>query len=268
LTLRDRVVLLTGATGGIGRAVAEALAGAGARLGLFARGGDALHALRKEIEARGGQALDVAGDVRESRDCERAVAAMVSRFGGLDALVNAAGIGVLRAVEEATDEEIRDLMEVNVLGAFRMTRAALPALRASRRGAVVNVGSFAGKVGVPYYSAYGASKFALSGMSEAMRRELKPRGVDVTLLLPAAVETAFLDGLGRARALGLGPAGTVLAPGVVARAVGSALRRPRPEIYLPARNRWLAVVNAMFPAISDVVVTRLFRYPPRTPSAR
>lgn len=261
MELRERAVLLTGASGGIGRASALRLAKQGARLALFARGEDALRGLAAEVERAGGKALVVPGDARKSADASRAVAAATERFGGLDALVNCAGVMYLHSVAETTDEEILEMIEVNLLGVCRMTRAALPALRARPGSAIVNIASFAGRVGAPYYSYYNASKFGLVGLTEAWRRELGPLGLRVTLVVPAAVETPLLERAGRARALGLGPAGTVLQPERVAKAVEQALRRHPAEIYLPARNHWLAVLNVMMPGLSDRILNALYRYP-------
>ena len=265
MELSGRSILLTGASGGIGRITAELLARKGAKVVLFARQAAPLESLRSQIESQGGQALAVAGDVRSAADAARAVAEAVRRFGGLDGVVNNAGISLLDSVREAVDERVAEMFEVNVLGTIRITRAALPALESRRSGSViVNVSSFAGKVGVPYYSFYNATKFALVGLTEAWRRELGPRGIRVALLIPAAVETELLAKLDRRRALGLGPAGTVLKPEEVARAIVGALERPRPEIFVPRRNRWLALLNVLSPRLADKIVNRLFRYPGKT----
>ena len=256
-------MLLTGASGGIGRATVLRLAGGGARLALFARREEPLRSLAKEVESAGGCAHVITGDVRRSADASRAVTETTERFGGLDALVNCAGVGYLREVAEATDEEILEQIDVNLTGVCRMTRAALPALRVRQGSAIVNVASFAGRVGAPYYSYYSASKFGLVGLTEAWRRELRPLGIRVTLVVPAAVETPFLDRVGRKRALGVGPAGTVLKPERVARGVERALRRHPAELYLPWSNHWLAVLNVAAPALSDRIVSALFRYPGR-----
>jgi NAD(P)-dependent dehydrogenase (short-subunit alcohol dehydrogenase family) len=262
--LSGRSILLTGASGGIGRATAELLAREGARVTLVARRAEPLQSLRSALESRGGSVLTVSADVRVAQDGERAVAEAVRRFGGLDAIVNNAGIGYLASLDEASDSIAADLLETNVLGTIRMTKAAYPVLRESRSGPViVNVASFAGKVGVPYYSFYNASKFAMVGLTEAWRRELGPKGIRVTLVLPAAVETEFLARLDRARALGWGPAGTVLKPEEVARAIVGGLKRPRPEIFIPRRNRWIGLLNVMTPGLADRIVNRLFRYPGR-----
>ena len=218
----------------------------------------------KEIEDAGGQALAIPGDVRSTVDAYRAVVETTARFGRFDALVNNAGVGYLREIAEATEDEIQEQLDVNLRGAIRMTRAALPALKARRGSAIVNVASFAGRIGAPYYSYYNASKFGLVGLTEAWRRELRPLGIRVTLLVPAAVETEFLDRAGRERALGVGPAGIVLSPERVALGIERALRRNSAEIYIPARNQWLAVLNVAAPALSDRIVNALFRYPRRS----
>ena len=263
MELKGRTVLLTGASGGIGRPAALRLAAAGARVALFARSEAPLAALAAEVAAAGGEALAVSGDVTRAEDCARAVAATTARFGALDALVNNAGIGYLRGLTEATDAEIGRMVDVNLLGTVRMTRAALPALLGRPGAAIVNIGSMAGRVAPVHYGYYSATKFAISGLTESWRRELGPRGVRVTLLLPAAVETPFLDRAGRERALGSGPAGTILRPERVAAALVQALRQNPPDLYVPSWNRAFAWVNLMFPGISDRVMNALFRYPDR-----
>ena len=263
MELKGRTVLLTGASGGIGRAAALRLAAAGARVALVARTEAPLAALASEVAASGGEALAVAGDITRAEDCARCVLETTRRFGSLDALVNNAGIGYLRAVDEATDGEIEQMVSLNLLGTIRMTRAALPALLARPGSAIVNVGSMAGRVAPVHYSYYSATKFALSGLTESWRRELKPRGVRVTLLLPAAVETPFLERADRARALGAGPSGIVLRPEQVGAAVLHALRRNPPDLYVPGTNRLFAFFDVAFPGISDRIMNALFRYPDR-----
>jgi len=263
LELNGRTVLLTGATGGIGRPAAIRLSAAGARVVLVARSAEPLRTLAAEIAAAGGQALAVPCDVACAEDCVRAVAEGVRRFGGLDALVNNAGVGYMRTLAEATDEEIRLQIDVNLLGTVWMTRAALPALLQRREAAIVNVSSLAGRIAPPYYGYYSATKFALAALTESWRRELRPRGVRVTLLQPAAVETPFLERAGRSRALGMGPTAVVLRPERVAAAIVSALRRHPADVFIPFWSRGLAWLNLILPGISDRLVNALFRYPGR-----
>lgn len=261
MRLRGKVVLLTGATGGIGRPTALLLALEGARLALTARSEGPLRALEAEVIALGGEAAGFSADLRRAPDCARVVEETVRRFGGLDALVNNAGVSILREAAEATDAEIEEMIDLDLLATIRVTRAALPALTARRESAIVNVSSFAGRVAAPYYSYYNAAKFGVAGLTEGWRRELRHQGVRVTLYLPAAVETPLLDRAPRERALGLGPAGVVLRPEEAAAAIVRSLKRHPADVYTPFWNRWLAWLNLVAPALSDRILNALFRYP-------
>ena len=261
MTLRGAAVLLTGASGGIGRDAAARLGAAGARVALHGRNEAALRATAEAVLRGGGEAHVIVGDLRRPDDAARAVADARARFGRLDALVNNAGLGHFKRIDEASEAEITEQVELNLLGSIWTTRAAIPALLESK-GAVVTVASFAGRVGIPYYTAYAASKFGLIGFMEALRREFEPLGLRVTTVIPAAVETRFLDKAGRNRALGRGPAGIVLDPATVGAAILRALERHPAEIYLPRTHRFLAVLNAAFPRLSDRILKGLMRYPP------
>jgi len=263
VNLEGRVVLLTGASGGIGRVVALRLGQEGAKVALVARNEEPLAALASEVAQTRGEGLAIPGDVTRAEDCARAVAETQRRFGGLDILINNAGIGYLRSLSEATDEEIARMVEVNLLGPIRMTRAALPALLGRPGATILNVSSMAGRIAPVNYSYYSATKFGLAGLTESWRRELGPRGVRVTLFLPAAVETPFVDRAGRSRALGKGPAGVMLRPEQVAGGILSALRRRPPDQYVPFWNRFFAWSNIVLPGISDRILNALFRYPGR-----
>jgi len=261
VTLRGKVVLLTGATGGIGRPTALQLALEGARLALTARSEGPLRDLVAEIKALGGDAAAFPGDLRRSSDCARVVDEAVRHFGGLDAVVNNAGVSILREMGEATDAEIEEIIETDLLATIRVTRAALPALAARPGSAIVNVASFAARVAPANYSYYSAAKFGIAGLTEGWRRELRHRGIRVTLYLPAAVETPLLDRAPRDRALGIGPAGVVLRPEEVAAAIVRSLKRNPADVYTPFWNRWLAWLNLIAPAFSDRILNVLFRYP-------
>jgi short-subunit dehydrogenase len=261
VTLRGKVVLLTGATGGIGRPVALQLALEGARVALTARSEGPLRDLEAEIKALGGEAAGFPADLRRAPDCARVVEEAVRHFGGLDAVVNNAGVSILREMGEITDAEIVELIETNLFATIWVTRAALPALASRPGSAIVNVASFAGRISPPNYSYYSATKFGIAGLTEGWRRELRHRGIRVTLYLPAAVETPLLDKAPRDRALGMGPAGVVLRPEEVAAAIVRSLKRNPADVYTPFWNRWLAWLNLIAPAFSDRILNALFRYP-------
>jgi len=200
-----KVVLITGASDGIGAELALLLAAQGARLALAARRLDLLEALAARIRQHFPQAEAQAWrvDVADEAACTQLVADVTARFGGLDALVNNAGVSAHGYFEQVTDYSYYErVMRVNYFGAMWLTRAALPHLRA-QRGLMVAVSSLAGKIGVPGRTAYSASKFALAGFCEALRAELQGSGVDVCVVFPGVVATDT-------RVNGFGPDGRAL----------------------------------------------------------
>jgi len=171
--------LVTGASSGIGQAIARQLARHQARLVLLARRKERLERLAAELRQLGTPAEVVAGDVTDPAVRRQAVQTAAERFDGLDVLVNNAGIGALGLFAEVDDRQMRRVMEVNFFAAVEMTREALPLLRRSDRPMVVNIGSVLGHRAAPHYTAYCASKFALRGWSQSLRVELASEGIDV-----------------------------------------------------------------------------------------
>jgi NAD(P)-dependent dehydrogenase (short-subunit alcohol dehydrogenase family) len=208
-----KAALISGASRGIGEATARLLHARGYGVGLLARDGARLEALARELPG----ALPIVGDVRRREDWERAVGRMEEAFGGLFALINNAGIGIMKPVAELSEEEVREVLEVNLVGPFLGLKAALPLLLRSR-GVVVNVGSLAGKNAFKGGAAYNASKFGLLGLMGAAMLELREMGVRVVNVLPGSVDTGFAGSpVGE---------GWKLAPEDVARAILFALEMP------------------------------------------
>jgi NAD(P)-dependent dehydrogenase (short-subunit alcohol dehydrogenase family) len=208
-----KAALISGASRGIGEATARLLHARGYGVGLLARNGARLEALARELPG----ALPIVGDVRRREDWERAVGRMEEAFGGLFALINNAGIGIMKPVAELSEEEVREVLEVNLMGPFLGLKAALPLLLRSR-GVVVNVGSLAGKNAFKGGAAYNASKFGLLGLMGAAMLELREMGVRVVNVLPGSVDTGFAGSpVGE---------GWKLAPEDVARAILFALEMP------------------------------------------
>jgi 3-oxoacyl-[acyl-carrier protein] reductase len=196
VSLQGRVALVTGGSRGIGAAVAQALASAGAALAICARNGEAAAATAAAIAGRGGQAFGVAADVSRAADAERIVAACVERFGRLDILVNNAGITRDGLVLRMKDEDWSDVLAVNLNGAFYCARAALRAiLKQKQSGRIVNVGSVVGSMGNPGQANYVASKAGLIGLTKALAKEVAPRGVTVNAVAPGFIETDMTAGL-------------------------------------------------------------------------
>ena len=183
-----RVWFITGASSGFGRALAEAVLERGDNAVVAARRTAALDSL---AAAYGGSALAVGLDVTDAEARKRAVDAALQRFGRIDVLANIAGRGSLGAVEEFSPEQLREQMEVNFFAAAEMTRAVLPAMRAQKSGHILQLTSIGGRVSIGGFGPYCASKFALEGWSEALRDEVRPLGIRVTIVEPGAFRTEF-----------------------------------------------------------------------------
>ncbi len=191
-SLCNKSVLITGGSSGIGRATALRLASHGAQIALASRKRDALELVRAEIEHAGGTALVVPTDVTDAEQVRQAVEATVARFGKLDILVSSAGLS-MRAYFDGSDlEAMERVMRVNFFGALYATHFALPHVKKTK-GSLVAISSLTGKRGIPSYAIYGASKFAIQGLFEAIGLELKHEGVHVGVVSPAFVDTPLRD---------------------------------------------------------------------------
>src|SRR5436190_21427985 len=189
--LRGQRVLITGASSGIGRCLAEQTAHEGARLALAARSRDKLEELASSLTAKGAEVLAVAADVTSEADRARLLERVVERFDGLDVLVNNAGVGSWGHFAGSTEEVLRQVMEVNFFAPAELIRLAIPVLTRGRQPAVVNVASMCGRRGMPAWSEYSASKFALCGLTEALRGELVRFGIDILLIVPGLTRTGL-----------------------------------------------------------------------------
>jgi 3-oxoacyl-[acyl-carrier protein] reductase len=225
-SLNGRVALITGASRGIGRAIATTLAGEGVSLGLASRSGDDLGI---------SNALGVACDVRDPRALEAAVEATVQRFGGLDILVVNAGVGAYGPFLDLPAEQIEEMIDVNVKGAIYAVRAALPQLLRSDAADFVMIASEAGRRGLPNEAVYCASKFAQYGLTAALDHELRERGVRCTNICPGGVATDFA--MGRGRTPDMPQLAGMMEPQDVAEAVRFVLSRPRAHRILEVAFR-------------------------------
>lgn len=221
--LAGRVVAITGASAGIGRETARLLVEAGASVALAARRAERLEALVEELGAD--RALAVPTDVRDPAQNRALVEAAVARFGRLDVLVANAGIGLYGGIEDATDEDLARMMDVNLAGTVWAVRAAVPGMRAQGGGDIIIVASVAGSRGDANEAVYAATKHGQVGLAGALDRELRRDGIRVTALCPAGVSTEFALGAGRTE--GDPMLDDFLRPEDIAFQVLTALRQPR-----------------------------------------
>jgi short-subunit dehydrogenase len=191
--LAGQVIIVTGASSGIGEATARRLAHAGAKVVISARRPERLETLARELDPAGANVLAVAGDVTAPGDREKLVAAARAKFGRIDGLVNNAGYGTRGPVEIVPVETIRKNFETNVFSLIALTQLVLPEMRERGTGCIVNIGSVAGKIARPLSSIYDATKHALEAITDGLRGELRPFGVRVSLIRPGFIITEFVD---------------------------------------------------------------------------
>jgi 3-oxoacyl-[acyl-carrier protein] reductase len=196
-TLRGKTAIVTGASAGIGRAGALALAGAGANLVLTARRAERLEELAATIGGAGGQTAIVAGDAREEDTAKRAVAAALEQFGGLHILINNAGVATYKDLVDTSAEEYDWMMDSNVRSMFLFARHAVPPMIAQGEGTILMISSMAGLYGFAQESVYCATKFAQVGFAQSLDKELRPKGIKVGVICPGGVKTEFALGTGR-----------------------------------------------------------------------
>ena len=253
--VRGSTVVITGATSGIGRETAREFARAGARVVAAGRREDRLRELVAEIESQGGSALAVGTDVADAAQVDRLIERAIERFGAVDTLVNNAGMGMAARFEDQSIADFRRVMEVNFWGAVYACKAALPRMRAQARGGlIINISSIMGKRGLPYETAYCASKFAMAGFSEALRTEVMAQGIDVSTIFPGAVESEIWEttenrtGLDMASVLPKFPAREL------ARIIVQDARVPQPEIVMALDAQVVDFLNTVAPGIMDFML--------------
>lgn len=252
---RGDVALLTGGSGGIGAALAGELAARGFALALLARGAAALDREAEKLRARGARVTTHVCDVRDPASIAAAFSAARAAHGRIDLVAVCAGIGRHVLFEDHDAENIRSILETNVAGHLHTIRAALEPL-CERGGWIVSVSSVAGRLGQPDEAVYSASKFAVTGLSEALTIELAPRGIHVLTVYPGLVRTGFVPEDERSR-LPESALRTAIEPEAVARAIVRALALGRHEVTVPRIAAGGYVVRAIAPALFRRILARL-----------
>jgi len=238
----NAIVVITGGGRGIGRATALEFAAEGATCVLAGRRMDALHTAVQECRDAGGRGEAVHCDVVKDEDLQRLVGHTIATYGRIDVLVNNAGVLAGGRLDEIDREDIGRIVGVNVWAPMRLAQLALPHMREAKRGTIVNVSSVAGRIGVPYYAAYSASKFAMRGFSEALRREVRPDGIHVVGVYPGGTATDMLENIDFDR-IGM----SIATAEQVARAIRNGVRWHIPEVFVGLTDAMMSGFNEFLP---------------------
>ncbi len=244
--LRGRVVVITGASAGIGRACAHLFAREGAHVVAAARRADRITALQQEIEASGGRCLAVPTDVAERAQVQRLLDATLEHFGGVDVWVNNAGYGLAASIEQTTPEEMEQIWRVNYLGAFHGCQVALQQMRRQGHGHIINVSSMAARFPLPLHGAYTVTKYAMNALSEVLEMELEGTGIRVSAVMPNVTETEFTSAVVKKIPDATGGIDHADPPERVARRIGACARRPRSKVmFIPLPRLTLAAFDLL-----------------------
>jgi NAD(P)-dependent dehydrogenase (short-subunit alcohol dehydrogenase family) len=248
-----KVVVITGASGGVGRAAARRFAKSGCRLGLLARGRDGLEAAEREVRELGGDAMIVPMDVSDSRQMEDAAAAVEARFGPIDIWVNNAMVSMYAPFMEMSDEEFRHITEVTYLGYVNGTRSALSRMLPRNRGVIIQVGSALAHRSIPLQSAYCGAKHAIEGFTESVRTELLHNGSKVRLSIVSlpGVNTTQFQWTRNKMPKKPRPTGPIFQPEVAAEAVAFVAEHDRKEIYVGGPTVESVVGEKIAPRLLD-----------------
>jgi short-subunit dehydrogenase len=247
MQIKDRVVLITGASEGIGAACARAFEKRGARLSLVARNSETLAA------AGGPDALRTAGDITSDETRRSAVARTIERFGQIDILINNAGMGFYAAAWNASMEDSRRLFDLNLFAPLALTQLVVPYMRERQSGAIVNISSIAGKVTLPWMTLYSVSKYALGSLGDGLRMELKPFGIHAMTVCPMYVRTEF-----QAHALGARPPDAIvkgrrftITADECAQAIVHGLERDARTVVVPRIGWMFVALTRLFPRLIE-----------------
>jgi len=266
--MKDKVVIITGASSGIGKALSVELAGRGAIIVLAARSWDKLREIEKELNAGGARVMAVQADVSLEADCRKLIAAAIEKFGRIDVLINNAGISMRALFEQVDLDVIRRLMNVNFWGTVYCTKFALPYLLQTK-GSVVGVSSIAGFKGLPGRTGYSASKFAIQGFLETLRIENLKKGLHVLIACPGFTSTNIrntaLAADGSLQGESPRDEMSMMKPEEVAVKIADAIEKRKKILIMNIHGKLIVLLNKLFPFLMDRIVYNQLAKEPDSP---
>jgi NAD(P)-dependent dehydrogenase (short-subunit alcohol dehydrogenase family) len=259
MKLKGSTVIVTGASSGIGRETARRFAQAGSNVVLASRNGKALEALARELEPLPGGRLVVPTDIADREAVKAMVERTLREFGSIEVLVNNAGLGLNAPIADGTLENIRYIFEVNLFGAIHCIQAVTPHMKERRRGTIVNVSSVMGRLAGPYNGAYSAAKAALNALTDAMRQELEPYGIGVTVIYPGYTITGFHpNSLSEVKMPPQSRLVRGVGPEAVAQTIVQAVRKGRREAYVTLGDAAAVMIKNLSPRLVEWGMRRLW----------
>lgn len=266
---KPKVVLITGASAGIGKACAETFYRHNYAVVLFARRREKLEALASQLNSfrPDGHVLVTAGDVTDRSQVFEAIEKTVRTFGRIDILINNAGAGLNAFVETVDPKAFQDVFNLNVLGPLHAIQAVIPVMKAQKSGQIVNVSSIIGKRALPSRSAYCTSKFALEGFSESIRSELRPYGIEVMVARPSTTDTEFFEVEPRGKEFVASTGFPRMSAQKVAREIYRGLARHKRAVTVSFFGKFFVFLSTVAPRLTDYLVERFYRQLPKNISS-
>lgn len=257
--IKGAVVIITGASSGIGWATAKLFAQQGARLALVARSADRLLRLAEEIKTAGGEALPLPTDVADREAVYAMVRQVMDQWNRVDILINNAGQGYYAAVQDIHPKDFEHVMAINLYGPLYAIQAVVPHMEKQGGGQIVNVSSVVGKRAIPCMGAYCATKFAMNALTEALRVEVRPKRIRVTLVAPGRTDTPFFDNSLSVKGIKLLSGRRGMTPEVVAHHILRACVKQKREVTLTLSGKLLIWMNIFWPSLVDRILGFMFR---------
>lgn len=252
--LSYQTVLLTGASGGIGSEIAELLLKEKCRIGLVGRCPEKMQQLRKRFISHAENICIIHGNINDPQQRKQMLEQMQSRFGAIDILLNAAGAMDFTRFEQQDESRIEQIIQTNTLAPMKLCQEVLPIMHAQGQGHIVNIGSIFGSIGFAYFTTYSASKFALRGFSEALRRELADSPIKVSYIAPRAVRTRLNSE--KTYAMAEAVKMNMDSPDKVAQQIVGAIKKQRKDVFLGFPEAFFVRVNAILPRLVDFVTKK------------